>query len=279
MITLHEIFRLYGIEPEKIRLVRHVDSEIDVFEAFHNKLPRFEAYQSFQKPNKFGDATAIAVFASHYKTTSLFLGVWDICGCKENKDFTEDDLSLLKKFGLPENWFNGHVKYNLRKNNAMDDLSERLVIEWGKGALQWVQKGDKEVVEIKGKQSIGDFQSFSLVDLTYQEVQKLTNSPDTNHTWVKALSSVNGVYLIKDRSCGKLYVGSAYGKEGIYGRWAQYAKNGHGGNLGLKNLDPDNFQFSILEIAAPTSTADDVIDCETRWKIKLGTREFGYNNN
>jgi len=40
-----------------------------------------------------------------------------------------------------------------------------------------------------------------------------------------------------------------------------------------------NFQFSILEIVPATTTAEGVIDCENRWKEKLGTRQFGLNKN
>jgi len=98
----------------------------------------------------------------------------------------------------------------------------------------------------------------------------LVQSPETNLTWVKALSSVNGVYLIQDKLSGKLYVGAAYGERGIYGRWSDYAKNGHGNNKDLIDLDPNNFQFSILEIVPATTTWDGVIDRENRWKEPSG---------
>ena len=103
--------------------------------------------------------------------------------------------------------------------------------------------------------------------------------PETNLTWIKALSSVNGIYLIQDTLSGKLYVGSAYGEQGIYGRWSTYAQNGHGGNLELQSLDSSNFVFSILEIVPATTTVDGVIEYENRWKEKLGTRQFGLNKN
>ena len=74
-------------------------------------------------------------------------------------------------------------------------------------------------------------------------------------------------------------MGSAYGDNGIYGRWMSYAKNGHGGNIELKKLNPNNFEFSILEIATKTASADEVIHRESRWKEKLGTRKFGLNQN
>lgn len=279
MITLYKIFEMYGISQATVKLVRHGNKEIQIHDEFRENIERLETYQSFQNPNKFGKSKAIAVFAPYYKTTGIFLGLWDIQGCTANSDFTEATLNLLKKHKLPEDWFNHAVRYDLKRNHVLDELSERLVIEWGPATVAWVQAKDKEVVEIKGKKTIGVFESFSLVDLNYQELKKIIQFPDTNLTWVKALSSVNGVYLIRDTLSGKLYVGSAYGDGGIYGRWSAYARNGHGGNKELIDLDPSTFRFSILEIVPATTTADGVIEYENRWKEKLGTRQFGLNRN
>ncbi len=270
---------MYDLDPGKIRLVRHGNKEIPIHKTFTEDLPRLEAYQSFQKPKKFGDSSSIAVIAPYHKTTALFLGLWNINGCKENSKFTNEILLELQKHDLPEIWFNDSVRYDLKKNDILDDLSERLVIEWGAATVSWVQSKNKKVVELKGEKSIGDFQSFDQVDLNFHDLKMMIQFPDTNLTWLKTLSSVNGIYLIKDKISGKLYVGSAYGAQGIYGRWSSYAKNGHGGNIELQGLDPTNFQFSILEIVPATTTADGVIDCENRWKEKLGTRQFGLNKN
>lgn len=279
MITIYRLLEMYGIVPNLVKLVRHGNKEISIRETFTENLPRLEAYQSFQKPGKFGKAKSIVVFAPHYKTTAIFLGIWDIQGCTNNSEFSKETLSVLKKHKLPESWYHDSVRYNLKKNDVMNDLSERLVIEWGAATVAWVQSMDKDVVELKGRNAIGDFQSFEQVYLNFRDVELLVQHPDTNITWVKALSSVNGVYLIKDTCSGKLYVGSAYGNQGIYGRWSAYTKDGHGGNLELRDLDPTAFEFSILEIVPATTTADGVIDYENRWKKKLGTRQFGLNRN
>ena len=279
MITFHRILELYKFEPGKIKLVRHGNKEIPIRETFINNISRLEAYQSFQKQNKYGNATALAVFAPYYKTTALFLGIWDILGCVENSEFTQEIAAILKANELPESWYENSVMYHLKRNNTLDEMTERIVIEWGAATVAWVQSKDKEVVEIKGKNSIGDFQSFNLIDLAFSDLKKLVRFPDTNLSWVKALSSVNGIYLLKDKTSGKLYIGSAYGEHGIYGRWSTYAKNGHGGNQELLDLNPANFYFSVLEILPATATPDDVINCENIWKQKLGTRKFGLNNN
>jgi len=279
MITLHRIFEIYGLAPNEIRLVRHGNKEIQILETFRNNLPKLEIYQSYQRPRKFGDVKYIAVFAPYHKTTALFLGLWEIIGCKEHHEFTEENLEELKIYNLPESWFRDHVRYELKLSDTLYDLSERLVIEWGGATVSWVQKKDKEIVEIKGKNSIKEFESFDDLEIDFYELKKIINHPDENITWVKSLSSVNGIYLIQDVTTGKLYVGSAYGEDGIYGRWSSYAKNGHGGNQELQGLNPDNFKFSILEIVPSTSTADYVIERESKWKNKLGTREFGLNKN
>lgn len=279
MITIRRIFEIYGLEPKNVRLIRHGNKEIPIYETFKENIERLEAYQSFQRPRKFGPARAIAVFAPYHKTTALFRGLWDITGCIQNSKFTKKILLELRKHDLPEDWYDHSDRYCLKRNSCLDELSERLVIEWGAATVSWVQSKDKPVVELKGIKSIGEFRSFDQIKLNFHELKKLAEFPDTNITWVKALSSVNGVYLIKDNSTGKLYVGSAYGENGIYGRWVSYAQHGHGGNKELRGLKSSNFQFSILEIVSATTTAEGVIRCENKWKEKLGTREFGLNQN
>ena len=100
------------------------------------------------------------------------------------------------------------------------------------------------------------------------------------------LSVVKGVYLINDTSTGKLYVGSAYGEDGIWGRWRNYVlTKGHGHNRLLKKLiasDPlhcNNFRFSILMLLPRTVTPDEALKKETLFKNKLGTNSFGLNDN
>ena len=41
--------------------------------------------------------------------------------------------------------------------------------------------------------------------------------------WKSALSQWRGVYVIFDHDDGKRYVGSAYGKDNLLGRWLHYA--------------------------------------------------------
>ena len=85
---------------------------------------------------------------------------------------------------------------------------------------------------------------------------------------------------IFDASDGKGYVGSAYGEANLYGRWLNYAARGHGGNKLLKERDPRNFRFSILQRVSPDMSAGDLIRLESSWKERLHTRQpFGLNDN
>ena len=278
MITLFDVLRHNGIDPASVRLVRHGNKTINILDSFVTDIDRFEAYQSFQKKNRFGDAKYICVFCPARGTTAMFLGLWDIKRHIYNKDFPRRIYGTVRRLSLPKKWLESSSWYDLKRNPILDDYSQRLVIEWGKSTVAWVQSKDKPIIEIKAPNAIGEFVSYDDIQLSFRDIKKLSASPDSNATWVNALSAVNGIYLIRDTSIGKLYVGAAYGKDGIWGRWLTYAKTGHGGNEQLKPLDPDNFEFSVLEIIPPNYSADDVIERERRWMTRLGSCQHGLNS-
>lgn len=119
--------------------------------------------------------------------------------------------------------------------------------------------------------------------------------------WKYPLSSVNGVYLIFDSSNGKKYIGSAYGSQGIYGRWKNYLDSGFDDleeesgiyypNKQLKHIvnNPEkgmsyiqnNFIYTILEVMPYNSDKDSVIHREQYWKHVMHTinSPYGYNSN
>ena len=77
---------------------------------------------------------------------------------------------------------------------------------------------------------------------------------------------------------GKLYVGSASGSDGFWGRWQAYLQTGHGDNEALK-LDPKaEYQLSIVEVAGSSAVVPEIIALENRWKNKLQSRDFGNLN-
>lgn len=100
--------------------------------------------------------------------------------------------------------------------------------------------------------TVGDFLGYNSVRLNYNISKLVIN--EENSSWKGALSNVSGIYVITDKNTGQHYVGSACGGEGLWQRWSEYSKTGHGNNKELKNLlseekeDASHFQFSILEI-------------------------------
>ena len=97
---------------------------------------------------------------------------------------------------------------------------------------------------------------------------------------ISKLSEWRAIYYIWDGSDGKGYVGSAYGAANLLGRWLNYGAVGHGGNRLLRQRDPKNFRFSILQRVSPDMEQADVIAVENSWKERLHTREpWGLNDN
>ena len=132
--------------------------------------------------------------------------------------------------------------------------------------------------------ALTDFLGFDQVNIDYKTLKYIVS--DGIASWKSALSNVMGVYLIVDTLTGKQYVGSAYGDDCIWQRWTNYAKDGHGGNVELKELlrvngldYKYNFKYSILEVCNMNLGNEYIIQRETHWKDVLLTRKFGLNKN
>ena len=129
------------------------------------------------------------------------------------------------------------------------------------------------------------FSGYENLILSYRELKEIVENQSVYSEWHTALSSVNAIYLIVDRTTGKQYVGSAYGEGGLLGRWSYYVSTLHGGNKLMKELIccyPEryqDFQFSILQILPKTLTSNEIIDLETLYKRKLLSFKFGMNDN
>ena len=132
--------------------------------------------------------------------------------------------------------------------------------------------------------ALADFVGFDKVNIDYKTLKYIIS--DNISSWKSALSNVMGIYLIVDMLTGKQYIGSAYGDECIWQRWSNYAKDGHGGNIELKELLKENgeeykfnFKYSILEVCNMNLGSGYIIERETHWKEVLLTRKFGLNKN
>jgi hypothetical protein len=180
--------------------------------------------------------------------------------------------------------------YKTTEVEGLDHLTGRAIIHYEKkfraSYLLGPKHGDQLFIDaiLEQPMSIGEFRGFNSVLLSHAMLRTVVR--EANPSWKSALGNVAGVYVIANTSSGALYVGSAYGGVGIWQRWSEYAKSGHGGNKELRALladkgqdHCDNFQFSILEVCDLNSSNDYVISREGHWKQVLMSREFGLNRN
>jgi hypothetical protein len=276
-----DLLQLRGYDSSKpAKLVRHQDSRLDVQDLLRRGW--FEAYQARQSKPIFDGCQFIVSFAGLGGTKARLIGVYRV-----HKKHS-DAANIPVPTGCPyTDWTKSAYFYELTREPGYEDLENRVVIEWGKGALAWHQwLSNKEVIEILPKGQLrSPFRDYLEFTLTHAELVDLYCHEDANREWRARLAAVAGVYLILATTTGAQYVGSASGIDGIWGRWSAYARDGHGGNLLLRELldadpaYPAAFSYSILQILPKTFARDEVLGWEARYKEKLGSRAKGLNLN
>ncbi|MGT2803179.1 GIY-YIG nuclease family protein [Streptococcus henryi] len=168
---------------------------------------------------------------------------------------------------------------------------DRLIIKFKPGistVRYFERSADKiEVTELLAEPFTDDaFPGYDNIRLSYLQLESIFRLEKRD--WLTALSNQKAVYLITDTKTGKLYVGSATSNNGmLLSRWADYTKNGHGGNKELRALIKENsfdyvkenFQYAVLENYNAKVDDHFVLSRESWWKEALQTRKFGYNDN
>lgn len=228
----------------------------------------FDLWQSSQNKPNFERAFVVSLISLPEATRWLFVGVYASKG----------------KTTLP----GGTYQYNLEPRPANAEFAGRLFVTFSRTRASYllgescaprmtVHAVTAEPVKLQ------EFPGFKTVDISFENLDYLVRSGTTS--WRTALSSVAGVYLISDTLTGKLYVGSATGEGGIWGRWCQYV-DGHGNNEELKHLvgaegieRAKHFRFCVLEIADTHTGSNEVLERESHWKRVLLTRIHGLNAN
>ena len=275
-----DLLTLRGFDPGcKSKLVRHQDNDGTLING--GWLDHYQALQN-KRNHVFRDCDFIVALIGDGGTRAKFHGVYRIL---EERAATPDDIptdSPMAEWNYQDLYY-----YELEHQSQYVDFKGRVVIEWGKATHQWAQHmKNKPVIEIfppgRTLQPFSDYLDFTL---SHQELQKLMANPAAHRDWQSSLSAVAGIYLILAETTGEQYVGSAYGLSGIWGRWQQYATNGHGGNKLLEQIViddpayPNAFRYSVLQVL-PKSTKDaEVNRWETQYKLKLGSRATGLNAN
>jgi hypothetical protein len=262
-------------------MVRHQDARYPLDELLQNDW--LEIYQSYQRRPVFHKADLIVVFYGLHGTRAAFYGVYRVAG---HRPGTEG--RILRGCAWSHEWQRkDHFFYDLERDPRFDNLRHRLIIDWGPATRSWVQKVvNKPLLEIQEPgRRLPPFDDYLEFSLSHAELKDLFANEEAHREWRARLSAVAGVYLILAESSGHLYVGSASGDGGIWARWREYAKTGHGGNTLLRDLVhrdssyPAAFRFSVLQVLPKTMSRDEVIRREMLYKAKLGSRATGLNRN
>ncbi len=272
MIQLNTLLRAEDIDPADVKLVRHQDNRYpgrpSPYDLWRKDVALFETYQRIQRRAVFDGARFLASFVGTSDNDTLFVGLYALRALGRVPTGTLDPLSGEDVGGL-------HF-YDLTLSPHLADLRAKLFVVWGPGYRSWVQLAnnqDKPVLELRRTVSEPPFPGFRdfrarLDDLVHLPLK-----------WRETLSSVSGIYLLTCLKTRQLYVGSAHGEHGFWGRWSDYVASGHGGNKLLREVPDSEYQVTVLEVASSTVTAAEIVDLENRWKQKLFTRDWGLNAN
>jgi hypothetical protein len=265
-----------NIEPSQVRLLRHQDNRpgtlLTPYKLWRDNRPAFEDYQRVQavtNRSKFrfpywasfvADPNGATLFVGLYRAE--YIGVGNIDRPRPHSA----GVDKAEKYDV----------YDLKLQEAMSDLDGKLYIDWGPGTRAWVQHArtqNKPISEIRAAFKEDAFPGFSRFMKSLSEIDSLPKS------WIEPLRTTRGVYLLSCPKTKAQYVGSATGEDGFWGRWQSYVQTGHGGNVGLKIVEPSDYRVSILETAGNQSTKDEILALEQLWKAKLQSKEMGLNKN
>lgn len=265
-----------GYNLSNVRLLRHKDNRAEKgrtpFELWRDDRKQFELYQTTQTTGnrKKLSATYWASFVVPPNGETMFAGMYSV----NYKGLLEKDTSMPHMEGV--NKAGSCDEYEVRLENKLTDCIGRLIVDWGSAGRAWIQRADlqnKRVTEFRAEFKEPEFPGF----LNFIEpLSKINALPKS---WIMVLLSSKGIYLLTCPKTKEQYVGSATGENGFWQRWQDYVQNGHGGDIALKSRDVSDYQVSILEVAGTSLTTEEIIKMETRWKLKLQSREMGLNHN
>jgi hypothetical protein len=230
------------IDPDTVRLLRHVDSQADYgrtpYEMFRNDHPAFELYQSHQNSKR-----RPHLKADHWAS---FVGTLDMrtlfCGLYASRYVGVGDRDVPEPHREGKIDRAGHYDlYELTLLDALKEYGGVLFVDWGDNPRQWVQRRtDKVITELYREFKEEQFPGSSKFIKRLSELESLPSG------WVAVLREQKGIYLLTCPNTKEQYVGKAFGAEGFWGRWQDYLRDGHAGNIRLRNRASD-YQVSILE--------------------------------
>lgn len=264
-----ELYEIIKLDPREVKVHLAVwNGKVDPLDEYFNN--SFKEWQEHQSKRNFQRKYIVSLIKLSHDSLWLFAGIYLSHGIYKSEE--------KRHF------------YHTEITDISSELNGRLVVRYKRKGRNSYPNGESLlgcafVHEIRAEAlAFADFSNFKEVQLSRQQIEFLFLNQCSS--WKAALSSVSGVYLLSDQSTGRLYVGSAYSVGGFWSRWSDYYSNYHGGNKRLRELYQTggsdafkNFSYSILETCDLDLPKEQVISIENRWKEKLLTRRFGYNEN
>lgn len=278
MLKVKEFLTASGLQTghDRIKLVRHVDHAARTLAEMIDA-GEFEFYQSEQKANSppFEGCDVLVSFIASKNGGCTFHGVYDV---GKSRPLTKHDMMKAPQF-LQQIMGNvsDRVWYDLKEDSRFIGMRGRLRVKW-LAARSWVQKKDLEIWEILPPGRVTHFPGYQDVRLSWKELLEICIHAESHPDWRTALKFTAAIYRITDLASGMIYIGSAYGKNGLWNRWCDYARTGNGGNKKLIQLDHTRFQWSIVRTLSGVMSAAEVIRIEHNEMLKHGSRAVGLNS-
>lgn len=275
-IKLNDILRLSDLDKVRIRFNIHVggESPIDLFSRGTNN-----AKQIILNSHHWNDKSKV------YQEGFITVGFIPMTTFPDDRWLLVFVGRITKDLDI----LNG-IGYEYEKLPEYDCYIGRLVVHYHNKSQKLVRIADNGFMDhlivesvLPEVYEVNPFPGYDNVNISWRNLAVAIKKD----SWKTALQNQKGVYLLTDRNTGKMYVGAAYGKDMILGRWESYLKTGHGNDKELLELSDlhgidyfkNNFWFSILEIFKGTTNDKIIRDREAFWKEVLMTRSFGYNAN
>ena len=270
MITMQDIIKIDDIEKYKLHLASHNEDGVqplDVFVADRNEWLGWNQWKG-NKDDWNRDYVFSLIKFYPKKDAWLFGGVFKVVGRPESY-YELDEVEEYKTYV-------GRVILLFDRPQGM--MGRAFILE------NHIEKF--ELIEVLPSAYEGEtFPGFENIRHDFHILEAIFRSEKRD--WKAALSSIKGVYVISDKENGKQYVGSAYGDEGLWSRWASYIGTGHGWNDELTRIIKEktieyarkNFRFSLVDAMQMTATKEKIIEREVYWKNVLLSKEHGYNRN
>ena len=274
ILCFSDILKKVGLDPSTVKLIRHPMARYSFNQCY--KCDMVREYTAHQRTNFSKGYLYWAVFIGESGTYARLYSLYKVNGATADTPDTIPD-----GYPISEQFDGQNMYYDLQYMDLLQEYESKLIIDWGNSARMWHQKGttEKPIISIESS-ARKPFIGYEKVLLTYNELKEIVENTTDYELWQTALSAINAVYLIVDMETGSQYVGSAYGKDGLLGRWRFYVDSLHGNNKLMKDLicnHPDrykHFQFSILQILSKSTPDEEIIHAEALWKKKLCSVQF-----